>query len=145
MNSFRSVSTKYQICSVPFRSVPFLLNSFRSVSTKYWLCSVSICSFPFLSVPFEFVPFRFYKISILLSFILFRFVSFLSVFAKNINHLSFPFHSNLFHSVPLNRNQFLSICCFLNIFNFPLRFVVLFVCNTNLTMFCLFPSPNRCA
>ena len=141
MNSFRSVSTKYQICSVPFhyfwiRSVPFLQNigyvPFRSVPFR----SVWIRSVPFLQnidyVPFHSVPFR--SVS-------FRFFPFL----QNINHLSFPFHSNLFHSVPKNRNQFLSICCFLNVFHFPLRSVIFFVCNTNLTMFCLLPSLNRCA
>ena len=116
MNSFRSVSTKYQICSVPFRSVPFILNSFRSVSTKYWLCSVSICSVPFRLNSFlsDSTKYRFYSVSFSIQFrsVPFLFVSF--HFAKYLSPF-FPFHS-----VPINRNKFLSIGCFLNVLNFPL-------------------------
>ena len=57
---------------VPFCSVPFFMNSFRSVSTKYWICSVSICSVPVRSVStkywlyyvsFCFIPFLFVSLS----------------------------------------------------------------------------------
>ena len=125
-------------CSV--RSIPFVLNSFRSVSTKYWLCSVSICSFPFRLNSFRSVSTKYRFCSVSLRSVYFRFFPFL----QNINRF-FPFCSFLFHSVHIDRNQFLSICCFLNVLRFPLRSVVFFVCNTNLAMVCLLPSPNRCA